>query len=46
MLLAFLMDVIVFFKSHRIDIDPENHEEAVEEKKEAIRVDHGDDNLL
>jgi hypothetical protein len=25
MLLAFVMDIIVYFKSHRIDIDPEAH---------------------
>ena len=41
MLLAFVMDIVVYFKSHRIDIDPESHTaNEVETKK------YGEDNLL
>lgn len=44
MLLAFIMDMIVYFKSHRIDIDPENA--GIDNIKEIPNDDHGDENLL
>ncbi|KAG5682319.1 hypothetical protein PVAND_011678 [Polypedilum vanderplanki] len=43
MLVAFVMDIIVYLKSHRIDIDPEGNEAV--EKKETSH-DEGDENLL
>lgn len=43
MFLAFLFDMTVFFKAHRIDIAPESHE--AEEKKGTLAIDQGD-NLL
>jgi len=47
MLLAFVMDMIVFFKSHRIDIDPEGTEpEADTSNKEIPSEDQGEENLL
>lgn len=42
MLLAFIMDVIVYFKSHRIDIDGDGGNEA----KEIPLEDKGAENLL
>lgn len=45
MLLAFVMDIIVFLKSHRIDIDPEGNEADVE-TKELPNEDHGKEDLL
>lgn len=42
MLLAFVMDLIVYFKSYRIDIDPESHT-AIEMQKQNDLV---DENLL
>lgn len=42
MLLAFVMDLIVFFKSYRIDIDPESHT-AMEKNPQNDFV---DENLL
>jgi hypothetical protein len=44
MLLAFVMDIIVYLKSHRIDIDPEGN--AGMEIKELPHEDQGDENLL
>jgi hypothetical protein len=41
MLLAFVMDMIVYFKSHRIDIDPESHT-----VNENVTKDYGEENLL
>jgi hypothetical protein len=41
MLLAFVMDIIVYFKSHRIDIDPESHTANDNAPK-----DYGEENLL
>lgn len=41
MLLAFVMDIVVFFKSHRIDIDPESHA-----ANETSTKDYGEENLL
>lgn len=43
MLLAFVMDIIVFCKSHRIDIDPGSH--TANEAK-ALDSDYVDENLL
>jgi len=43
MFLAFLFDMTVFFKAHRIDIAPESNE--VEEKKGTLAIDQGD-NLI
>lgn len=40
MLLAFVMDIVVYFKSHRIDIDPESH------TSNGATKDHGEENLL
>lgn len=42
MMLAFCVDMVVYFKSHRIDIDPESHSEATRNKTQ----DHGNENLL
>lgn len=44
MLLAFLMDMVVYFKSHRIDIDPESH--TANETNGNSMKDHGEENLL
>lgn len=44
MLLAFVMDIIVFFKSHRIDIDPGSHT-AVDMQKTS-QNEYVDENLL
>ena len=44
MLLAFVMDMIVYFKSHRIDIDPEAHSSADIQK--STQNDYVDENLL
>lgn len=44
MLLAFVMDIVVFFKSHRIDIDPESH--SSNKAKGSSSNDYGDENLL
>lgn len=41
MMLAFVMDMVVFFKSHRIDIDPESHT-----ANENTTKDYGEENLL
>ena len=41
MMLAFVMDIIVYLKSHRIDIDPESH--GVNEN---TTKDFGEENLL
>ena len=41
MLLAFLMDIVVYLKSHRIDIDPESHS-----KHEEVNCVNGEENLL
>lgn len=41
MLLAFVMDIVVYFKSHRIDIDPESHT-----ANEVDTKNYGEDNLL
>ncbi|XP_070494432.1 solute carrier organic anion transporter family member 74D [Chironomus tepperi] len=47
MLIAFVMDMIVFFKSHRIDIDPEGNEpEADTSNKELQNEDQGEEDLL
>lgn len=45
MLLAFVMDIIVYLKSHRIDIDPEGSHGGIE-IKEIPHEDQGDENLL
>lgn len=44
MLLAFVMDIVVYFKSHRIDIDPESH--TVNEVNGGSTKDYGEENLL
>lgn len=44
MLLAFVMDIVVFFKSHRIDIDPESH--TADEANGSSAKDYGNENLL
>lgn len=44
MLLAFVMDIVVFFKSHRIDIDPESH--IAKETNGDPTKDYGEENLL
>lgn len=44
MLLAFFMDIVVFFKSHRIDIDPESH--TANESNGSPKRDYGGENLL
>ena len=47
MMLAFVMDMIVFFKSHRIDIDPEGNEpEADTPNREHQNEDPGEENLI
>lgn len=43
MLLAFVMDMIVFFKSHRIDIDPEGTEPEADTSNEIQS--EGEENL-
>lgn len=43
MMLAFCVDMVVYFKSHRIDIDPESH--TVDTTGNAAN-DHGNENLL
>lgn len=46
MLIAFVMDMIVFFKSHRIDIDPEGNEpEADTSNKELQNEDQDGESL-
>lgn len=42
MLLAFVMDLIVYFKSYRIDIDPESHTDI----QKSSQNDFVDQNLL
>lgn len=44
MLLAFVMDLVVFFKSHRIDIDPEGNDGDPETNKE--HPEQGEQDLL
>lgn len=44
MLLAFVMDIVVYFKSHRIDIDPESH--TANDTIGSSTKDYGDENLL
>lgn len=44
MLLAFCVDMVVYFKSHRIDIDPESH--TAPEPNRIAQQDHGNENLL
>lgn len=44
MLLAFVMDLVVFFKSHRIDIDPESH--TANDTNGSSAKDYGEENLL
>lgn len=46
MLLAFVMDMVVFFKSHRIDIDPEGNDADVETNKELPAEYQGEQDLL
>ena len=43
MLFAFVMDIVVFFKSHRIDIDPQSH--IANDTNEAS-TNLGEENLL
>lgn len=38
------MDIVVFFKSHRIDIDPESH--VANEANGSSTKDYGEENLL
>lgn len=38
------MDMVVYFKSHRIDIDPESH--TTNETNGSQTKDHGEENLL
>lgn len=44
MLLAFVMDIVVYFKSHRIDIDPESH--TANDVNGSSTKDYGEENLL
>jgi hypothetical protein len=44
MLLAFVMDIVVFCKAHRIDIDPESH--AANDGNASSAKDCGEENLL
>lgn len=44
MLLAFVMDIVVYFKSHRIDIDPESH--TANETNGSSTKDYVEENLL
>jgi hypothetical protein len=44
MLLAFVMDIVVYFKSHRIDIDPESH--VANDTNGSSTKDYGEENLL
>lgn len=44
MLLAFVMDLIVYFKSYRIDIDPESH--TAMDMQKLPQNDFVDENLL
>jgi hypothetical protein len=44
MLLAFVMDIVVYFKSHRIDIDPGSH--VANDANCSSTKDYGEENLL
>lgn len=46
MLIAFVMDIVVYLKSHRIDIDPEGNASGEQRGDEIPQEDHGAENLL